>query len=261
MSKKLIPTSIFALISVVAQAEQVWVPDGGIQRFFAGTKIIADNTFFEGTEVTANYSINFNEDAKYVFGFSVNYGGASYMTNTTEIMFGLGGKEYSLVVGKSANAILCLSEIQGGCFVASSAYTPPYAFTSQEYAKLPNVTVLGAEAPRPGVYTYEITLTTSSSGAGKVSVEIPELRKQYEYDLKLAGEVATSLIGLRLSGINPSYTDQKQYTASIADGIFARKYVLPKSDVNVPEPSYFGVFSGVVALTCVVIRRRRKEFR
>lgn len=186
-NKVVIVSVLFSLVAGTANAEEVWVKSGGLQRFFFGTTLATNGKIFGVTEKTASFAVNFNEDAKYVFGFSANYGGNSFMNNTAQVMFGLGGKDHSLVIGKSATAHLCVSEVQGEFFASSSVYAPNYAFTADPLTVFPNVTVLESTLPKIGSYTYEITLETSFSGKDSVSVFIPELNKTYSYDLKLAG--------------------------------------------------------------------------
>ncbi|MBR6797728.1 MAG: PEP-CTERM sorting domain-containing protein [Opitutales bacterium] len=261
MKKQIITiTSILALLSAAANAEEVWVKSGGIQKFFSGTTLATSGWTFDTTEKTANYEINFNEDAKYVFGFSVNYGGTTYINNKAQVMFGINGKDYSIVIGKSETAHLNIAEVQGNFFASTSVYVPNYGFTANPLTVLPNITVLESSLPRAGSYSYEITLTTSSSGKGKVSVFVSELNKHYEYDLKLAGEVATTLIGLRFYGDSATspIDHTKSKIASVGSGIAVQKYVLQKTGTHLPEPSAFGLLAGVGALALVASRRRRK---
>lgn len=258
MKKQIITiTSLFALFSGMANAEEIWVKSGGIQRFFSGTTLATNGRILGATEKTADYTINFNEDAKYVFGFSVNYGGTTYVNNKAQVMFGLNGKDYSLVIGKSETAHLNVSEVQGNFFASSSVYAPHYGFTANPLTALPGVTVLESALPKAGSYTYEITLTTSSSGKDSVSVFVSELNKHYEYDLKLAGEVATTLVGLRFYGNSATNSVDKSLTASVGGGISVQKYVLQKTGTHLPEPSAFGFLAGAGVLALAVSRRRR----
>lgn len=257
-NKAIITTSFLAFFAGTANAEEVWVKSGGLQKFFSGITLATNGWTFDTTEKTANYAINFKEDAKYVFGFSVNYGGTTYINNKAQVMFGINGKDYSLVVGKSETAHLNVSEVKGNFFASTSVYVPDFAFTANPLTALPNITVLEPTLPRAGSFTYEITLTTSSSGKDSVSVYVPELNKHYEYDLKLAGEVATTLIGLRFFGDSASNPIDKSLTASVGSGIAVQKYVLQKTNTALPEPSAFGLLAGLGALAFVASRRCRK---
>lgn len=263
INKLTIGTTLFLLAAGTANAEETWVRSGGIQRFFFGTTLATNGGFFDTTEKTANFAVNFGEDARYVFGFSANYGGNSFTNNTAEVMFGLNGKDYSLVIGKSATAHLCVSEVKGEFFASSSVYASDYAFTAEPLTKLPNVTVLESKLPKAGSYTYEITLTTSSSGKGNVTVFVPELSKTYSYDLKLTEgivssltkQATTSLIGLRFFGASATGDVTEKYrAASVGSGISVQKYVLK----GIPEPSAFGLLSGIAGISLVASRRRRK---
>lgn len=253
MSIKLLTTSILALGSIAAHAEQNWIKDGGVQRFFTGTSVSTTGDVLKPAEKIQNYSINFKEDAKYFFTFSVYCGGATYMTNTTDVMFGISGDNYALVVGKSANTGISVSEMKEPFFNATSLY----AFSAESFSRFPSVTNLDSTPLKGGNYTYEITLITSSSGNGKLSVGIPELKKQAEFDLKLAEDMVTSYVGVRLCGESAQSSINKERIASIGMGIAMQKYILQKADSNLPEPSAFGFLAGFVSLAFVGSRRRR----
>lgn len=257
--KILIGASLFLAFAGKVQAEAIWIKSGSLQRFFSsGATMTKGLDGFSG-EAKTDYSINFNEDAKYVIGYGIRYGGSSNQVNISNVMFAVSGKDYSLVVGKSYENRLCIGEINGGFF--SSDTQTPYTFTTGIHTKVPDMTVLDSAWQTSGNYTYEITLETSSAGPDKISVYIPELNKVYDYTVKSASDAAMSLIGFQMYGTDYNSKIEAAEAATLASWVAVQKYVKysPEEDPRVPEPSAFGLLAGTFALVLASSRRECRK--
>lgn len=258
-NKILIGASLFLAFAGNVQAEAIWVKSGSLQKFlYSGAAMTKGLDGFSG-ETKTNYAINFGEDAKYVIGYGIRYGGSSNQANISNVMFAFSGKDYSLVVGKSRENRLCVGEIQGGFF--STETNTPYTFSDAMYTKIPEMTVLDSAWQTSGNYTYEITLETSSAGPDKISVYIQELNKTYDYTVKSANDAAMSLIGFQMYGINYSSKVEAAESAMLASWVAVQKYVKysPEPEPRLPEPSAFGLLAGTFALTLASSRRMRRK--
>ncbi|MBQ9758688.1 MAG: hypothetical protein IJW12_02815 [Opitutales bacterium] len=258
-NKILIGTSLLLAFAGNVQAETIWVKSGSLQKYlYSGAAMTKGLDGFSG-ESRINYSINFNEDAKYVIGYGIRYGGSSNQKNISNVMFAFSGKDYSLVVGKSRENRLCVGEINGGFF--SSDTSTPYTFSDAMYTKIPEMTVLDSAWQTSGSFTYEISLETSSSGPDKISVYIPELNKTSTYELKSGNDAAMSLIGFQMYGSNYSSKIEPAEAAVLESWVAVQKYVKysPEPEPRLPEPSAFGLLAGTFALALAASRRARRK--
>ncbi|MBQ8723886.1 MAG: hypothetical protein IJY80_06345, partial [Opitutales bacterium] len=72
-NKILIGTSLLLAFAGNVQAETIWVKSGSLQKYlYSGAAMTKGLDGLSG-ESRINYSINFNEDAKYVIGYGIRY--------------------------------------------------------------------------------------------------------------------------------------------------------------------------------------------